>query len=82
MVGPHYSSEQRKFMAIEYAKNQGRRDFMDLIIANFQVRYPGIYTPGKLDHQNTLSEYLGISGHGWCPRARDFEPFKILKGYL
>ena len=23
-------------MAIEYAKNQGRRDFMDLIIANFQ----------------------------------------------
>ena len=42
MVGPHYSSEQRKFMAIEYAKNQGRRDFMDLIIADFQVRYPGV----------------------------------------
>ena len=47
MVGPHYSSEQRKFMAIEYAKNQGRRDFMDLIIADFQVRYPGVPPPSR-----------------------------------
>ena len=34
-------------MAIEYAKNQGRRDFMDLIIADFQVRYPGVPPPSR-----------------------------------
>ena len=53
-------------MAVEYAKNQGRRDFMDLIIVDFQVRYPGFLPPTRLN-------YLS---------ARVFEPFQILKGYL
>ena len=65
MVCPRYSSEQRMFMAVEYAKNQGTRDFMDLIIADFQVRYPGVLPPTrltiyrqfqKLEHFHTLHD--------------------------
>ena len=29
MVGPHYTTEQRTFMAVEYARNQGTRNFME-----------------------------------------------------
>lgn len=63
MVGPHYDSEQRTFMAVEYCKKRGTRDFMEEIIADFQVRYPAAIPPScktiwrqwyKLDHFHTL----------------------------
>ena len=63
MVGPQYNSEQRTFMAVEYARKRGTRDFMDEIIADFQVRYPAAIPPSrftilrqwnKLDRFHTL----------------------------
>ena len=43
-----------------------------LVLLSFQ-------SPSKVSFDN---DNLGISGHGWCPGTRDFEPFKILIGYL
>ena len=63
MVGPHYTTAQRTFMAVEYAKNQGTRNFMEDLIGEFQVRFPGAIPPSrntvyrqfkKLEHFHTL----------------------------
>ena len=63
MVGQQYTPQQRTFMAIEYYKNFGTRDFMDDIIADFVARYPGAIPPSRktiwrqakhLDHFSTL----------------------------
>ena len=63
MVGPHYDTAQRTFMAVEYAKNQGTRNFMEDLIAEFQRRFPGAIPPSrftvyrqykKLDQFHTL----------------------------
>ena len=40
MVGPQYSAQQRTFMAVEYLKRAGGRDFIDEIIADFVAQYP------------------------------------------
>ena len=48
MVGPHYTTEQRTFMAVEYDRNQGTRNFMKDLIGEFQVRYPGAIPPSRM----------------------------------
>ena len=40
MVGPHYTPPQRTFMAVEYEKKRGHRDFLPEIIADFMARWP------------------------------------------
>ena len=63
MVGQQYTPQQRTFMAIEYYKNFGTRDFMDDIIADFVAQYPGAIPPSRttiwrqakhLDRSSTL----------------------------
>ena len=48
MVGPHYTTEQRTFMAVEYARNQGTQNFMEDLIGEFRVRYPGAIPPSRM----------------------------------
>ena len=48
MVGPHYTTEQRTFMEVKYARNQGTRNFMEDLIGEFQVRYPGAIPPSRM----------------------------------
>ena len=40
MVGPQYEPDERTFMAVEYFKRCGKRDFMGGIINDFRARYP------------------------------------------
>ena len=41
MVGQQYTAKQRAFMAAQYYKRSGTRDFMPLIIQDFLVKFPG-----------------------------------------
>ena len=38
----------KTFMAVEYARNQGTRNFMEDLIGEFQVRYPGAIPPSRM----------------------------------
>ena len=40
MVGPQYEPDERTFMAVEYFKRCGKRDFMGGIINDLRARYP------------------------------------------
>ena len=48
MVWPHYTTEQRTFMAVKYARNQGTQNFMEDLIGEFRVRYPGAIPPSRM----------------------------------
>ena len=39
---------QRTFMAVEYARNQGTQNFMEDLIGEFRVRYPGAIPPSRM----------------------------------
>ena len=47
MVGQQYTPQQRTFMAIEYYKKVGTRDFMEEIITDFIAQFPGAIPPSR-----------------------------------
>ena len=58
MVGEQYSPEQRTFMATEYARLRGHRDFMGTIIQIFQQRFPGAPVPRR---ETIIRQYVKLS---------------------
>ena len=48
MVGPQYEPDERTFMAVEYFKRCGKRDFMGGIINDLRARYPNAVPPSRV----------------------------------
>ena len=46
-MAPQYTAKMRTFMAVEYNKRAGTRDFVDGIIQDFVARYPGRAPPSQ-----------------------------------
>ena len=44
---PQFTMEQRNFLALEYHKHKGTRNFKDQLLADFQAKFPGVRVPGK-----------------------------------
>ena len=47
MVGRQYTPQQRAFMAAQYNRRSGTRDFVPLIVRDFLIRFPGAMPPSK-----------------------------------
>ena len=56
MVGPHYTTEQRTFMAVEYARNQGTRNFREDLIGEFQSEISWNHPPFPHDSLSSVYE--------------------------
>ena len=54
-----FSVEQRNFLALEYHKRKGTRDFKDLIINDFTAKFPDSKVPSKNNMNNIWEEGNG-----------------------
>ena len=61
MVGPHYTTAQRTFMAVEYARNQGTQNFMEDLIGEFQVRFLRAIPPSRVTVYQFFQFWKGIT---------------------
>ena len=53
-LAPQFSLEQRNFLMLEYYKYKNTRNFIPIIIAAFQTKFPNCRAP----HRNTLGNIL------------------------
>ena len=46
-MAPQFSMEERNFIAFEYHKRKGNRNFKDQLVQDLINRFPGVRRPSK-----------------------------------
>ena len=55
---PQFTREQRNFILLEYAKRRGGRNFFQGIMADFQLKFPGVRIPDKKTVRNLYNKQV------------------------
>ena len=57
---PQFSQPQRSFLAMEFHRRRGTRDFMPGLLADFAAQFPGVRVPSEMAIRNLHKKFFAL----------------------
>ena len=78
MARPQFTSHERNFLAFEYHKKKGHRNFMPGLIMDFGRKYLNARQPALCHVRRIYKKAMGfLKSQVYTPKPRDFNELKL-----